>query len=215
MKTKESDIDIYFESIFASLSRILIGGLAAIIIGVLMALLRFSLPPRMQHGILPGIIFDLPKFPPPIAWIPFVILFFGIGEFSAWTIVLIGAMPPIMNSTYDGLRRIPLPLIQFSRSLELNRRQMISKVHLPYILPEFLTGLRSGMGMGWMSIVAAEMISSNSGLGYLIQLHRIDLDYSLMLIDISFIALVGFLIMEGLRWLEGRLSPWQIHEGTK
>lgn len=75
-------------------------------------------------------------------------------------------------------------------------------------MPQLLTGLRISIAMAWMCIVAAEMISSNSGLGYLIQLHRIDLNYQAVLFDIFLIGLIGYLMNFSLVYFEQKLTPW-------
>jgi ABC-type nitrate/sulfonate/bicarbonate transport system permease component len=194
---------------WASFSRVLIGGSLAFIVGILLGLIRYSCPGFLKKNFLFNLLLDAPKFPPPIAWIPFVILAIGIGEKSAWAIVFIGVLPSIFTNTYDALSQIKSEILRVARSLELNPFQMLFRVYLPAILPQVFTGLRVGLSMGWMSIIAAEMISGSSGLGYSIQLNRQNLDFKRMVVDMVFISLIGFCINTSVSKLEKRVVKWK------
>jgi ABC-type nitrate/sulfonate/bicarbonate transport system permease component len=195
---------------WASLFRVLCGGSLAFFLGIFFGLLRFSLPNFLKNNFLFNFVLDAPKFPPPIAWIPFVILAIGIGEKSAWAIVFIGVFPAISTNTYEALLGIKTEILKVARSLELNFFRILLRVYLPAILPQIFTGLRVGLNMGWMSIIAAEMISGNSGLGYSIQLNRINLRLDLMIIDMIFISLIGFFINWSVTKLERRVVKWKV-----
>jgi ABC-type nitrate/sulfonate/bicarbonate transport system permease component len=194
---------------WASFFRVLCGGGLAFFIGILFGLFRFSLPPTLKNNFLFNFILDAPKFPPPIAWIPFVIFAMGIGEKSAWAIVFIGVFPSVSTNTYEALSGIKKEILKVARSLELSFSRLLFQIYLPAILPQIFTGLRVGLNMGWMSIIAAEMISGTSGLGYSIQLNRLNLRFDLMVIDMIFISLVGFLINWSMQKLEKRVIKWK------
>ena len=193
---------------WASFFRVLCGGSLAFIVGILAGLLRFSFPKFLKNNFLFNFILDAPKFPPPIAWIPFVILAMGIGEKSAWAIVFIGVFPSVATNTYEALSGIKVEILRVARSLELNFWQMLFKIYFPAILPQVFTGMRVGLSMGWMSIIAAEMISGNSGLGYSIQLNRLNLEFNKMVIDMVLISLIGFFINWSMSKLEKRVVKW-------
>jgi len=198
-----------------SLERVVIGVLAAIIIGIAAGLLRSSLPIKLQNNCLVKFLFEAPKFPPPIAWIPFVILFFGIGNLSAYVIVFIGAFSPIFISAYDGARSVPLIIKNTAYSMEISKWKFLILVILPSSLPKIFTGIRAGVSMGWMSVIAAEMISGQSGLGYSIQLNRLNLQYNSIILDIILIGIIGYLLFEGVGYLEKKIIPWHIKTNIK
>lgn len=199
--------DIFLNS-WASLLRVICGGSLAFVCGVILGLIRFSMPEFLKKNFIINFLLDAPRFPPPIAWIPFVILLFGIGYKSAWAIVFIGVFPSVFINTYEALSNIKKEIIRSARSMELNSFQLLFKIYLPAILPQVFTGLRVGLSMGWMSIIAAEMISGDSGLGYSIQLNRLNLQYNAMIVDMILISLIGFFINFGMLKLQEKVVPW-------
>ena len=194
---------------WSSFSRVLIGGAMAVVLGILLGFLRYSLPRFLKRNFIINLILDAPKFPPPIAWIPFVILFFGIGNAASFIIVFIGVLPSIVTQVYDGLESIKLEVLQTARSMQLSKVKMLRFILIPAILPQLMTGIRVGFSMGWMSIIAAEMISGQSGLGYSIQINRINLQYTNMIYDMIAIGVIGYLMTRLLYSLEARMAPWK------
>lgn len=149
------------------------------------------------------------KYPPPIAWIPFVILWFGIGETSAYVMVFIGAFPPIFTSSYYGADSIPQILIDTAKTFELKNWRYYLQFLLPAALPKILIGIRIGLNMGWMSVIAAELISGQSGLGYSIQLNRLNLQYGLMSVDMIMIGAIGFFLDRMITLIERKVLVWK------
>lgn len=196
-----------------SLKRVVAGVVLAAIFGIALGLLRSALPPRIKSNPLLKFFMEAPKFPPPIAWIPFVIIAFGIGELSAAIIVFIGAFSPIFIATYDGAESIPKVWRQTAASLEMSRARFLFEVVFKGSLPHIFMGLRGGVSMGWMAVIAAEMISGQSGLGYSIQLNRVNLQYHLMIADMFAIGLIGFLLFELIVAAEKWAIPW--HERSR
>lgn len=194
---------------WASFSRVLLGGSLAVIAGVMLGFLRYSLPVGLKKNFLINLFLDAPKFPPPIAWIPFVILLMGIGNVSSLAIVFIGVLPSVFTQTYDALEGIKLEIIQTSKSMQLNKMKTLRFILLPAIAPELMTGIRVGFSMGWMSIIAAEMISGQSGLGYSIQMNRINLQYGAMIYDIGAIGVIGYLMTNILGIMERKIARWR------
>lgn len=197
-----------FLNCWDSLLRVICGGGLAFLFGIVAGLLRYSLPEFLKRNFLFNLLIDAPKFPPPIAWIPFVILFIGIGDKSAWAIVFIGVFPPVFTSTYEALSGIKVEILRVARSLELSYFQMLFRIYLPAILPQVFTGMRVGLAMGWMSIIAAEMISGSSGLGYSIQLNRQNLELERMIVDMVLISLIGFFLSWGMTKLQKKVVRW-------
>lgn len=204
---------LYFNEIitncWASFFRVICGGSLALFAGVFLGLVRYSLPDFLKKNFIFNFILDAPRFPPPIAWIPFVILYFGIGYKAAWAIVFIGVFPAVFINTYEALSGIKVEVLRTARSMELNWSDMLLKIYFPAILPQVFTGLRIGLAMGWMSIIAAEMISGDAGLGYSIQLNRINLQHDKMIIDMILISVIGFMINQSMLFLQSRIIKWK------
>ncbi len=178
-------------------------------LGILFGLLRSSLPGGLKRNRFIKFLFEAPKFPPPIAWIPFVILLMGIGEISAYTIVFIGGFSPVFTSTYEGAESVPLTIRRTARSMDISGPAYLFRIILPASLPQIFTGMRVGISMGWMSVIAAEMISGQSGLGYSIQLNRLNMQYGLMTLDMVLIGIIGFLLFEAAIWIQRLVLPWK------
>lgn len=191
-----------------SLIRVFAGVILASIVGVLLGILRSQLPPNIKHNFLLKIILEAPKFPPPIAWIPFVILAIGIGEWSAISIVFIGAFSPIFTNTYEGVESVSKIIKNVSLSMELSRLKYMFGVLFMAALPQILSGVKIGTSIGWMSVIAAEMVAGQEGLGYSIQLNRINLQYQLMTLDMFAIGFIGYVIIELISFIEKRLLVW-------
>jgi ABC-type nitrate/sulfonate/bicarbonate transport system permease component len=196
-----------FRNIADSLQRIAIANLVAIAtavpLGFFMGLYRpFE---EMMDGLV-----NLIRPIPPLAWIPLAILWFGLGEKSVVFITLISAFFAILLNTIAGVRGVDKSLIRAALSLGATRRVLITKVVLPATLPSLFTGLRIALGVSWMSIVAAELIASSSGLGFMINYYRELLRSDLILVGMLSIGIIGFVMDRGLLWLERRLLPWRV-----
>ena len=202
------DLGQLFSNSLHSLQRVFIGLAAATFLGITLGILRSSLPTSVKKNPLIRFLIDAPKFPPPIAWIPFVILGFGIGEVSAYIIVFIGAFAPIFISSFEGAESTPQIWRQTAQSLQIPRVRYFYEIVFKGALPQIFVGLRSGVSMAWMAVIAAEMISGQSGLGYSIQLNRLNLQYDQMIIDMVMISLIGFLLFELILWTEKIVIPW-------
>jgi ABC-type nitrate/sulfonate/bicarbonate transport system permease component len=147
---------------------------------------------------------------PPLAWIPLAILWFGLGEKSVVFITLISAFFAILINTIAGVRSVDRSLLRAAMALGANQRDLIKDVIFPATLPHIFTGVRVALGVSWMSIVAAELIASSSGLGYMISYYREVLRSDLILVGMMSIGIIGFVMDRGLLWLERRLLPWRM-----
>jgi ABC-type nitrate/sulfonate/bicarbonate transport system permease component len=183
---------------FFSLLRVIVGVLAAIILGISLGFLRYSLPKKIKHNALFNFLVDMPKYPPPIAWIP-----------SAYVMVFIGAFPSIFTSSYYGAESISTLLIDTAKTFEINYWRYYFRFLLPAVMPRIIVGIRIGLGMGWMSVIAAELIAGQSGLGYSIQLNRINLQYGSMAADMVMIGAIGFILDRFINLIERKIQPWK------
>jgi len=145
---------------------------------------------------------------PPFAWIPFAIIFFR-DPFDAVFIVYLGAFFPIVLSTVAGVKAVDSILIDAAKTLGVNKWQLFSKVIVPASLPHIMTGLRIGLGIGWMAIVAAELVGVREG-GLGLYIHVMS-DYGLygnVFAGMFLIGIIGFLMITAVTYIERRLSRW-------
>ena len=109
---------------------------------------------------------------PVIAWIPLIILWYGIGETSKVVVIAIAAFFPITLNTLGGFQSLPSGYLEVARLYRLGVSETFRKVYLPNALPQILVGLKLGLGSSWMAVVAAELIAANSGIGYRLSYSR-------------------------------------------
>ena len=145
---------------------------------------------------------------PPIAWIPLGILWFGIGDTQNMFIIFLGAVFPIVLNTIAGVRGIDRTLVWGGFTLGGRPSQIVREIILPGALPLILTGLRIGLGVGWMALVAAELVAARSGLGFMIQSGRYAALTERVILGMVVIGVLGLLMDYAMRWIERRLAPW-------
>lgn len=145
---------------------------------------------------------------PPLAWIPLSILWFGIGDTQNQFIIFLGCFFPILVSTVAGVKGIEPNLVRAARCLGASEWQILWRVVLRAALPQIITGIRVGLGVGWMALVAAELVGANSGLGFLINDARTILRTDYVIVGMATIGIVGLLIDRVIRGAVRRLLPW-------
>ncbi len=158
-----------------------------------------------------GPVVDAMRPIPPIAWIPLSILMFRTNILGAQVFIIwVGAFFPILLNTIAGVKRTSIVHLEVAQTFGAKEGQVLSKVILPSAAPEIMAGLRIGFGIGWMCLVAAEMIGGGLGLGYLVilaeQLGRTGETISAMLM----IGFIGFAISYVLLRLEKSLLRWRV-----
>jgi ABC-type nitrate/sulfonate/bicarbonate transport system permease component len=148
---------------------------------------------------------------PPLAWIPIAILWFGIGIPSAAFIIFLGAFFPILLNTISGVLAINPTLVEAALSLKAREKDIFFKVLLPGSIPSIFVGLRIAVGIGWMTLVAAEFtgVREGYGLGYMIMTARDIQRPDEILAGMLVIGLIGLLIDMLLRKVELRAIPWK------
>jgi taurine transport system permease protein len=190
----------------ASLFRISVAALIALAlaipIGLAMGLNRWA------KGVFdPPIEFYWPL--PPLAYLPLMIIWLGIGETSKIALLALAMFAPICLSAQAGVRGIPLERVNAALSLGATRWQLFRHIILPSAMPEILTGLRIALGVGWGTLVAAELIASTRGIGYMIMSASNFLATDVVFVGIAVIAAWAFVFSYALRWLEAVLVPWK------
>ena len=194
-----------WQHLAASLTRIVLALLAAVLIGIPVGI-AMGLSPTVR-GILDPII-ELYRPVPPLAYLPLMVIWFGIGETSKILLIYLAIFAPVAMSALAGVKSAQQVRIRAAQSLGASRAQVLWFVILPGALPEILTGLRIGLGVGWSTLVAAELIAATRGLRFMVQSAGEFLATDVVLAGIAVIAIIAFLLELGLRALQRRLTPW-------
>ncbi len=195
----------------ASLKRVLFGfGLAAST-AVPLALAVVSFRPLRQL-VLPVLALLRPI--PPIAWIPIAILWFGLGDRPSYFVTAVAAFFPVFVSSLAGASAVEQQHLRAARCMGAGRLALLRFVYLPSALPSVFTGLKVGLGQSWMAVVTAELVAAQSGLGYMIELNRLQLETPRVFVGMLAIAVIGALMTFALGQAEALIFPWRRREGT-
>ena len=193
-----------WEHITASLFRVGMGFGLAMLVGI---------PLGLWMGWVGGAyrtfnpIFQMLRPISPIAWIPIAILWFGVGDVSPIFLIFISSVFPLIVQTTSGVHTIDRRYLRAAANFGVSRRVLFRQVVIPAVLPEIIVGMRIGIGVAWLVVVAAEMIALRSGLGYLIMDSRnAGNRYDLVIASMIIIGLIGLLLDSSTRLLE-RLKP--------
>ena len=146
---------------------------------------------------------------PSLAWVPLFILWMGIGESSKITMIAVGVFFPVYLNMVSGIQGVDRKLIEVGKMYGLSTIELIRRIILPASLPSFLVGLRSGLGLGWMFVVAAELMGASQGLGFLLTFGQNMSQPDVILASIILFALIGKLTDWLLKLLEQRSLRWQ------
>jgi NitT/TauT family transport system permease protein len=146
----------------------------------------------------------------PIAWIPIAILWFGVGDASPIFLIFIASVFPLVLQTTAGVHTIERRYLRAAANFGVPRGTLFRQIVIPAVLPEIIVGMRIGIGVAWLVVVAAEMIALRSGLGYLIMDSRnAGNRYDLVVASMILIGAIGLLLdtltrllekLKGLRW---------------
>jgi taurine transport system permease protein len=193
------------QHLLASLARVLVAlvaaTLTAIPLGVAIGVNRV-----FRAAVDPLIEFYRPV--PPLAYLPLIVIWFGIGELSKVLLIYLAILAPVALTTAAGVRSVDPLRVRVAQSLGATRRQVIWHVILPGALPDILTGVRIGLAAGWSTLVAAELIAATRGIGFMIETASQFLVTDLVIGGIAVIAIVAYTMEISLRWLQKRLAPW-------
>ncbi|TQI66825.1 ABC transporter permease [Clostridium sp. KNHs216] len=186
--------------------RVLVGYFWGVLIGLSLGLAS-GLSKFVER--LVGPVVDVLRQIPLYAWIPLIILWFGIGEMSKYVIIAKSVFIPVFVNTLQGIRGVSKDYIEVSQVLELRYFKLLSKVVLPSALPSIFTGLRLGAGFAWMAVVAAEMLGGLTGIGYGLLQAKDFLQSDKLIALMLVIGLVGFLVDRVLKVAESSVLHWR------
>jgi ABC-type nitrate/sulfonate/bicarbonate transport system permease component len=187
----------------SSIKRFLMGYLLAVAIGVPLGLLMGWF--RLLDDIVTPI-FDGLRFIAPIAWVPFAALWFGTGVGGPILIIFAGAFPPCLINAYRGAKYVDRRYLEAAEMLGTSSWRIITQVLLPASLPSIVAGLRIGAGLGWQSLVGAELIVASTGVGYMMVQAQGAVSTPTVMAGMIAIGLVGVAIDLGLRAFEARVA---------
>src|SRR5689334_4022649 len=147
----------------------------------------------------------------PIAWIPIAILWFGVGNASPIYLIFIASVFPMIVQTTAGVHTIEKRYLRAAENFGVPRRKLFVQVVFPATLPQIIVGMRIGLGVAWLVVVAAEMIALRSGLGYMIMDSRnAGNRYDLVIAGMAIIGVIGLLLDGLMRGLEGlKIVRWR------
>lgn len=146
---------------------------------------------------------------PMLAWIPLIVLWFGIGESSKIIVIIIAAYFPILLNTMNGIRRTDKKLIEVGNMYNLSKWKLFTKIYFPSALPSIFVGLKLGLGISWMAVVGAEIIASSSGIGYRMNDARSLMQPEVVFVGMFTIALIGIIMDHILTRISKKITPWE------
>ena len=184
---------------------------------VLMAVF-FSVLIAIPLGVLAGLyqpvkaifdpIIEIYRPIPPLAYLPLIVIWCGIGEVSKVLLIVIAIIPPLFIATATAVAQVQRQKIQVAQALGASSWQVVKHIVLPSSLPSILTGLSISLGVGWSTLVAAELIAATKGLGFMTQSASQLLQTDVVLAGIILITLIAVLLELLLRQLKKQLTPW-------
>lgn len=192
-----------------------VGISAARVFGAFLLACLIGIPLGIGMGMSPFIrgIFDPPlefyRPIPPLAYLPLMIIWFGIGETSKVLLIFLSVLAPVALGARSGVKSAAIEQIHAAYSFGASRWQVMSQVILPSALPEILTAMRIGIGFGWTTLVAAEMVAATKGLGYMVLTASQFLQTSTVIMGIFVIAIIAYSFDMLMRFVERRVVPWK------
>jgi taurine transport system permease protein len=169
--------------------------------------LAMGMSPMMRGIFDPPIEFYRPI--PPLAYLPLMIIWFGIGETSKILLIFLSVFAPVVLGARSGVKSAAIEQIHAAYSFGASRWQVMRYVIMPSALPEILTAMRIGIGFGWTTLVAAEMVAATKGLGYMVLSASQFLQTPVVIMGIFVIAIIAFAFDLLMRFVERRLVPWK------
>ncbi|WP_449538202.1 ABC transporter permease [Ferdinandcohnia sp. Marseille-Q9671] len=180
----------------------LIGVVSAVVLGSLVGYFRIAeqlLDPMLQAF----------RSIPSLAWVPLFILWMGIAEPSKITLIAVGVFFPVYLNIVSGIQGVDRKLIEVGKIYNFTTFELIRKVILPASLPSFLVGIRSGLGLGWMFVVAAELMGASQGIGYLLVVGQNSYSPETVIASIVLFAILGKITDSILKKTEEKTLHWQ------
>ena len=197
---------LIFKHLFASLSRILLGFSIACILGIGVGILTgfFHIPEAIGNPLIAAT-FPIPK----IAILPLLILWLGIGEPPKVAVIALGVFFPMVINVYTGVKNVDPLLIKAALSLGSNRRRIIRKVILPSILPMIFAGMKLGIGIALLLVVASELVAADAGIGFMILTAADLMQTKKLMVGLVVLSLLGIFFNWLFQKLERLFIPWK------
>lgn len=195
-----------FENIKTSMGRFVVGYFSSVAVAVTLGLILGRLPKVFQY-VNPAV--QLLRPISPTAWMPFIVLLFGIGDVPAVVIIFIAAFFPVLLSTVSAVNNIDPIYLKVSKNFGIRQPQLTWKVIFPAAFPQIANGIHLALGTAWIFLVAGEMVGAQSGLGYQIIDARNNIRADILLATILVIGVTG-IILDGLLKLAEKavLKSW-------
>ena len=188
-----------------SLSRVLVGFAAGSLLGIVLGVTMGWYKP-VEAFFRP--LFEMIRPIPPIAWIPLAILWFGLGEMTKYFLIFLAVFCNVTMNAYSGAKSVDPELVGAAKMLGANDRQVFTSIVLPACVPHIFAGLQIGIGSGWATVVAAELVRSSEGVGWVIVKGQ-DLNNPLqILVGIVGIGVIGYILAIVMRAIEAKLCVW-------
>jgi sulfonate transport system permease protein len=193
-----------------SLGRVVKGFLASAVTGIFLGSIMGMF--RSVRELLQPMITAIRQIPM-VAWIPLIILWAGIGEKSKIIVIMIAAVFPILVNTLSGISGTPDGYVEIARLYKLTKWQTFTKVYLPHALPQILVGLKLGLSVSWMAVVASELIAASTGIGYRMNEARSLMKSNKVIVCMIVIGFVGIIMDKLISILFDKVTPWAHLEG--
>lgn len=193
-------------NLLISLQRVFKGFLLSAFVGILLGTLlgMSSIAKKMLQPLFTTI-----RQIPIMAWIPLLILWCGIGEGSKVVIIFIASVFPILINTQAGISSTPDSLLEVAQLYKLSKFNTFLRVYLPHALSGIQTGLKLGLGVSWMAVVAAELIASTSGIGYTMSYARTLMQSNVVILCMIVVGLIGILMDKVISLIFSLATPWE------
>ena len=199
---------VLFEDVAASLMRFAVGYLASVLLALAAGLI-LGWYSKVWAYLNP--IAQVLRPVSPVAWLPFIVLFFGIGEAPAIVIIFLAAFFPVLLATVAAVQKLDPVYLKVAQNFGIKEPAVFTKIILPAIFPQIATGLHLALGTAWVFLVAGEMVGAQSGLGFLIIDARNNLRADLLMAAILTIGLLGLLLDSAMSLAERQLyRAWGI-----
>ena len=196
----------FWEHTLVSTLRVFGAFLLACVIGIPLGI-AMGMSPFARGVFDPPIEFYRPI--PPLAYLPLMIIWFGIDELSKLLLIFLSVLAPMALGARAGVKSAAIEQIHAAYSFGATRWQVIRLVVLPSAMPEIFTAMRVGIGFGWTTLVAAEMVAATSGLGYMVLSASRFLQTPIVIMGIVVIAAIAYAFDHLVRFIERRVVPWK------
>jgi len=195
-----------WEHIAISTGRVFGAFLLACVVGIPLGL-AMGMSPAIRGIFDPPIEFYRPI--PPLAYLPLMIIWFGIGETSKVLLIFLSVFAPVALGARSGVKSAAIEQIHAAYSFGASRWMVMRHVILPSAMPEILTAMRIGIGFGWTTLVAAEMVAATKGIGYMVLSASQFLQTSTVIMGIVVIAAIAYAFDMLMRFIERKVVPWK------